>query len=259
MKARIGTVVWAELQTTHVDEVKDLWSDLFHYQWQSEPLQDKIQYSIASFNKHKMGGIVDLPPALRKKGAGAFHLYFIAVENLDESKKRALSLGGKVVVEEISLSAIGRWSIFTDPLGGVFCMVEMKGEPIPYNTYKQGAYWWHELICKDPAKSAFFYSRLFDWKVTEQKMSPTETHYLAEDKKGELVRMSFRPMDTTLKEAGIPDFWLGFLLVKDIDEACKTAIKHGSTPLLETPKDVEGRYAWLALPDKSLIGFMQIS
>ncbi len=259
MKERIGTIVWGELQTPYIDEMKNLWSQLFGYHWEELPLDDKIKYHIASLEGRNACGVAPLPAALRKIGGSAFHLYFFAVEDLEKSVERALSLGAKVIVKEIALTSLGKWSILTDPLGGVFCMVEMKAEPISLGENKQGSYWWHELICKEPAKSAFFYGRLFDWKVAEQKISEEETHYLAENMQGELLRMSFRPMDSVLKEAGVPDFWLGFLSVDDIDEICNKAVSLGGTILSETPKNVEGRYAWLALPDKSLMGFIEIS
>ncbi len=257
MKDRIGTVVWSELQTTQIEEIKGLWSDIFAYKWEKFPLQKKINYHIASVHKEKIYGLVQLPAAIKKTAGGAFHLYFFSVENLDEMKQKALSFGAKIVVDEILLNSIGRWSILTDPLGGVFCMVEMKGKPIPFASKIKGTHWWYELICKDPAKSAFFYGKIFDWDMEELKISPEETHYVAKNKKGELVRTSLRPMDSRLKEANIPDFWLGFLCVKDIDQACKKVIEYGGTVLSETEKDIEGRYAWLSLPDKSLIGFIE--
>ncbi len=258
MKDRIGTVVWSELQTTQIEKIKNLWSDILGYKWNSLPLQKTIDYHMATIRNKQVYGLVQLPHTIQKAGGNPFHLYFFAVANLKESKKRALSLGAKIIVDEISLKALGRWSILIDPLGAAFCIIEMEAKPmIPFASKAKCTFWWHELICKDPAKSSFFYSKLFDWNISELKVSPTETHYLSESKEGKLMRTSFRPMVPQLKEASIPDFWLGFLSVKDMDKACKKAIEQGATLLSETDKNTQGRYAWLSLPDKSLIGFIE--
>lgn len=254
---RIGTIVWNELQSTHKEDIKNIWADMLGYEWQSHALHGKINYDIASHNDKNSYGLVDLPKAVKNVGGGSFHLYSFAVESLEESKKKAISLGAKVIVEEISLEAIGRWAILTDPLGAVFSLMEIKAEPAPLGSGETGDFWWHELICKNPAKSAFFYSKLFHWKMQEIKLTETETHYIAESANGELVRISFRPMAPALKEAAILDFWLGFICVDDMDEACTKALHHGAAIISEETGDVEGRYTWLSLPDKSIIGLIE--
>lgn len=256
MQNRIGTVVWSELQTQEVAIMKDFYEELFHCTWHEVPLDDYIAYNIAMIKDEASIGIVQLPRMVADAGGQSFHIYYIAVENLEQMREKAISLGGHIVVNEITNDDIGRWSILLDPYGAAFCIIEAKGKATAARVKEQGRYWHHEVIAKDARATALFYGQLFDWKI-EQVEADELAYYRAKNTDNKDIHIHFMPMDERLKAANINDFWLGFVYCNHVDALCQTAAQKGATILLD-PTDITsiGRYAWVSLPDHSILGLV---
>ncbi|MFV0321991.1 MAG: VOC family protein [Alphaproteobacteria bacterium] len=256
MQNYIGTVVWNELQTQEVVIMKNFYEALFGYDWHKVPLDDHIAYNIAMVNNVGSMGLVQLPRIVADAGGQSFHIYYIAVDNLEETREKAVSLGGHIVVNEIMMENMGRWCILVDPFGAAFCIIEVQGMSINPRAKEQGRYWHHEVIAKDVKDSALFYGQLFGWKI-ERVETDSQTYYRAKDKNDVDIHIHFMPMDERLKVANINDFWLGFIYCDHVDALCETAIQKGATILLD-PTDVAsiGRYAWLSMPDHSILGLV---
>lgn len=257
MQNYIGTIVWNELQTQEVVTMKNFYEILFDCNWLTVPLDDYIAYNIACIKDVGSIGIVQLPRIVADAGGQSFHIYYIAVENLEQSRKKAVSLGGHIVVNEIVKDDMGRWSIMVDPYGAAFCMIEVTDMPITTKAKEQGRYWHHQVIAKDAKASALFYAQLFGWKIELIETDDGLAYYRTKNKDDADIHIHFMPMDQRLKAANINDFWLGFIYSDNVDALCQTAEQKGATILLD-PTDAPsiGRYAWLSLPDHSILGLV---
>ncbi|MFV0430668.1 MAG: VOC family protein [Alphaproteobacteria bacterium] len=255
MENRIGSIVWNELQTKEVELMKNFHQNLFGYLWHDVPIDEKLFYHIGMQDEAPALAIVQLPPFIANAGGQSFNIYYIATNNLTAQKEKAVSLGARVIVDEVMMENVGRWSIILDPFGAAFCLIEMQERPTSMGKNQAGHYWWHEVIAKDAKASALFYGQLFDWKI-EEVQTGENLYYIAKNtQNNEDIRIGFYPMDERLKAANMNDFWLGFVYCDNVDELCQKAQNNGATILLDPhDDDIIGCKAWLLQPDNSILG-----
>jgi uncharacterized protein len=115
-----GTLTMTQLNTGDPDAAGRFYSDLFGWEVQQLPGTDEQPYWSIHNQGRLNGGMMGLPP-----GAGApphWLVYFVA-ESLDVSVRRIDELGGRVVVQPLSIPA-GRIAVTQDPQGGTFALFE---------------------------------------------------------------------------------------------------------------------------------------
>ena len=79
-----------------------------------------------------------------------------------------------------------------------------------------------ELNTTDVDKAKTFYSQLFDWKLEDMKMGPSDTYTMIDVGDGTGGGLLKNPMP------GVPSFWLAYVLVDDIGAATKKAASLGA-------------------------------
>jgi len=80
----------------------------------------------------------------------------------------------------------------------------------------QGRFVWHELMTREPANARAFYSELMNWSVDEMDMGEHGKYArLMRDKTG---IGGIMPLEGA--PSAIPDHWINYLSVNDVDEAC---------------------------------------
>ncbi|NIR47682.1 VOC family protein [candidate division KSB1 bacterium] len=117
-KPEVGTISWTDLTIENAEDVNVFYSKVVG--WKSEPV-DMGGYNDYNMNApqsgkpmvgicHARGSNADLPPQW---------LVYITVEDVDESAKRCVELGGKVLVEPKGMAGYGRYCVIQDPAGAV--------------------------------------------------------------------------------------------------------------------------------------------
>lgn len=92
--------------------------------------------------------------------------------------------------------------------------------------YTRGRFVWHDLMTRDPGRAGAFYSELFGWRVQELDMGPMGKYKMLmngprqEDGVGGIMPLDGAP-------AEIPNHWINYIGVVNVDEACKVAAEHG--------------------------------
>jgi len=109
-----------------------------------------------------------------------------------------------------------------------------------------------ELGTTDVPKAKAFYSKLFDWKLTEDVPTPSGPYTMidAGDGTGGGIMQQMAP--------GAPSAWLAYVLVDDIEESTKKAKSLGATILkdvLEVPG--MGRLSIIKDPTGACLGMWQ--
>ena len=85
-----------------------------------------------------------------------------------------------------------------------------------------GSFCWWSLMTKDVAKANDFYQKLFDWKLDEMEIPGQDKATIYAAGKGGFANPV--PLE---KDFPGPSYWMVYITVENVDEACKRAEKIG--------------------------------
>jgi uncharacterized protein len=134
-------------------------------------------------------------------------------------------------------------SVLQDPTGAAFCVWQAGRNAGLGVVDEPGAFCWAELMTRDTAKAAAFYTALFGWGT---KPDPRYTEWKSGDQ-------SIGGMMAIEKEWGdVPSHWLVYFQVEDCDASAEKAKGLGAT-LTMGPQDVPnvGRFALMRDPQEA--------
>jgi predicted enzyme related to lactoylglutathione lyase len=129
-KPEIGSIGWVDLTVPDADGTRDFYAQVVG--WKPSPV-DMGGYSDFNMNAPESGepraGVcwarganADLPP---------FWLIYMTVANVDESAKRCVELGGKVITGPKGFGGQGRYCVIEDPNGAVAALYSATPAPPP--------------------------------------------------------------------------------------------------------------------------------
>ena len=143
---------------------------------------------------------------------------YVEVEDVDATAKKAVKLGGKIIVEPKAIPNVGRFAVLQDPQGAAIAIHHSDQGMAPNGEPEVGQFSWNELATTDHKAAFDFYSKLFGWNET-QSMDMGEMGIYQMYGQGEQM---FGGMFDKPDEMPGPPAWLYYTLVDDIDEAvCK--------------------------------------
>jgi predicted enzyme related to lactoylglutathione lyase len=119
---------------------------------------------------------------------------------------------------------------------------------------EHGTFHWNELNTRDVEKAKTFYEKTIGWTFEGMPM-PNGTYWVA--KAGDKMVGGVFDMNAMGLPKEIPEHWMSYLAVDDVDKRLELAKKAGATVLRE-PFDVPGtgRIAILKEPGGAAIGWM---
>lgn len=119
--------------------------------------------------------------------------------------------------------------------------------------WSHGSFHWNELMTRDSERAKTFYASTIGWDFDGMPMGET-TYWVA--------KMGGKPVGGIFEMKGpefdaVPENWMSYLAVDDVDERLKLAIKAGATAIRQ-PFDVPdvGRIAILREPGGAVIGWI---
>lgn len=99
-------------------------------------------------------------------------------------------------------------------------------------------YWiWHDLMTSDPAAAKAFYGELFGWDIRGKDMGGFSYDMIHVDGVGQ---GGFVPLDP---EHGVPNHWIGYLAVEDVDAFVDAVEAHGGKKCVPPTDIPSGRFA----------------
>lgn len=120
-----GQVCWLELMINNPDAVIPYYGEMFGWKI-SEPMDmNGGSYQSLEICGDKLGGIMKRPPQVPETPPA--WLAYMCVESVDKANKKAVSLGGKVVMPKTEIPDTGYFSLIQDPTGAFFYSFEFKG------------------------------------------------------------------------------------------------------------------------------------
>jgi len=121
-------------------------------------------------------------------------------------------------------------------------------------TTPHGNFHWNELNTRDVEMAKRFYAKTIGWTFEGMPM-PNGTYWVA--KAGDKIVGGIFDMNAMGLPKEIPEHWLSYLSVDDIDQRVANAKKAGAT-IMREPFDVPGvgRIAILKEPGGAVLGWM---
>ena len=119
--------------------------------------------------------------------------------------------------------------------------------------WTHGTFYWNELMTRDAEKAKKFYAATLGWSFEAMPM-PDGTYWVAKignDFVGGLFPLTSPQFD------GVPESWMSYLAVDDVDARVKKA-KAAGAKIIREPFDVPnvGRIAILTQPGGGCVGWM---
>lgn len=109
-----GAFIWSELATSDLDASKSFYTAVFGWGWGGSPT-----YAEAQVGGRTIAGVMPRPASLPEEVPDNWLVYFGANE-VAEDTKRAVALGGTVLVEPTDIPGMGRFSVLADSQGAAF-------------------------------------------------------------------------------------------------------------------------------------------
>ena len=249
-----GTFCWVELGTTDAAGAKKFYGELFGWIYSDQPVGPDLVYSMLQLEEKNVAALYQLNKELRDQGIPPHWLSYVSISNADETAAKVAALGGKVAKDPFDVFDVGRMVVVEDPSGANFAIWQPRKHAGAHIVNQPGTLCWNELMTKDVAGSAKFYTELFGWKADTQKLGPIDytTFMNGERPAGGMMAIAEDMGD-------IPPNWLVYFAVEDCDETLKKVESEGGK-VAGPPTDVPeiGRWAVAQDPQGAYFAFIRL-
>ncbi|MGD8375450.1 MAG: VOC family protein, partial [Acidobacteriota bacterium] len=208
-----GTFCWFECGTTDAADARAFYTELFGWEAAEVPMpvEGGGTYTLFRVEGKDVAGLFPLSGP-QFEGVPSHWSTYVAVEDADESVRRAASLGGRALVPPLDVPGIARIAVVQDPTGASISLFQAGGHagaaplgPAP------GTFGWSELATRDTVAAGAFYSGLFGWKRKADAGGLPYTEFQVEG------RSIGGMMPLTEHHGDAPPHWLPYVMVADCD------------------------------------------
>jgi predicted enzyme related to lactoylglutathione lyase len=245
-----GTFSWPELATTDQKGGVQFYRSLFGWDVNEQPIGPDGVYSMFTLRGKEVAAAYTMRPEERQHGAPPHWNMYVTVANVDESAKKAESLGAKVFAPPFDVMDVGRMAVLQDPTGAIFQIWEARKHIGAKILNEPGALVWSELTTRDTKAAESFYTSLFGWTAKHAAPgSPMEyTEFHNQGKPG----VGMMPMPSQVP-AQVPSYWMPYFQVNDCDASTDAAKQIGAHAMVG-PQDIPGtgRFAILTDPQGAM-------
>ncbi|MEM9069106.1 MAG: VOC family protein [Myxococcota bacterium] len=204
--------VWHEVMSTDVSKASEYYRSLFGWGAEEMKMGELGDYLMFKLGEMPVAGMAAAEPNLP-----SYWLGYVMVDDVTATEAKVKELGGTILAPVFDIPNIGKACIAQDPEGAVFAPFQgNQAEPAPQGPPPDGSVCWNELMAKDDAKMAEFYTALLGW--TASPMGPGSTLL----KEGERMVGTIRKKEGAALQA--PSHWMVYFSVASVDEALT---KHG--------------------------------
>jgi predicted enzyme related to lactoylglutathione lyase len=245
-----GTFCWFECGSRDVAKSKTFYTELFGWQAQDMPMPGGGgSYTILKAGGEDIAGMYELAGP-QFEGVPSNWATYVAVEDVDETVKRGVALGGTVVMDAMDVPEVGRMAFLKDPTGAHIALARFLAD---VGTSLQGPFGWSELATRDTARAKAFYTELFNWKA-----KPDPQNMYTEFQVG--GRSIAGMMAMTPQHGDAPPHWLPYVMVDDCDRTARRAGELGGQ-IYVPPTTIEnvGRFTVFADPAGAVLAAIHLT
>lgn len=230
-----GTPIWYELLTNDAAASRAFYENVVGWKMQPPPPSDPKHYWMIDAPNAHVGGMMQLTDQMRTNGARPTWLFYIGVEDVDATVKRATEAGAAVLMPAFDIPDVGRIAMLADPQGNPFYVMRggMDQASASFERTGMGKCNWNELSTPDPASGNAFYAKVFGWKLADSMKMPDGGAYT-------FVDVGEARVGATMKQSpGAPPGWMFYFRAPDI-EAAAEKVKAGGGKVHAGPMEVPG-------------------
>jgi predicted enzyme related to lactoylglutathione lyase len=252
-----GTFSWPELATTDQKAGVAFYRALFGWDVNEQPIGPTEVYSMFQVRGKPVGAASTQQPQERQMGVPPHWNSYVTVANVDESAKKAESLGGKVLMPPFDVMDAGRRAVLQDPTGAVFEIWKANRSIGAEILNEPGALCWTELTTTDTKAAEKFYTGLFGWtpkhSTPGSPMEYTEFSVNGQPSIGMMAKPAEMP-------AHIPSYWMPYFQVANCD-ASSAKVKELGGSIMVGPQDIPntGRFAIASDPQRAMFAVFQFT
>jgi len=243
-----GRFVWYDLMTTDAAKSRAFYTGLFGWQLQDVPMGPST-YGMIHCGPGPIGGIVE-----EKSIPFSHWMPYLAVEDVDESARKAIALGGSVCVPPTDIPGTGRFAVVGDSTGACFSLYKGGAEShgADPNLAVPGRVCWQETYSTDDVQAQAFYSGLAGWQGHAMDMGPAGLYrmqMLGDKQAGGIMK---HPMPD------MPSCWVVYFFVEDLAASTAKAKELGATAMMElVPIPNVGHFSMLTDPVGAMFALFQ--
>ncbi len=152
---------------------------------------------------------------------------YITVDNVDDTVKKVEAAGGTVLAPAMDVMTAGRMAVCMDPNGAAFAVWQPNESIGSYRVNEHGALCWTELNTRNLESAKSFYTDVFGWG-----WGPTNPEY-AEFMVGDRVVGGAMPMTPDKFPAEVPEHWLVYFAVNDVDASAAKIKELGGVTMMD--------------------------
>ena len=227
-----GTPSWVDLASPDVEATKAFYTGLFGWQAYTVPDPGAGGYTILRKGEDSVAAI----GPVQGEGQPPVWNWYAATADADETARRVEAAGGKILAAPFDVLDAGRMAAFLDTSGAAFTVWQANQMPGAGVVHEPGSLEWVELMTRDPEGAVEFYTRVFGWG-TEVSTDPAMP-YTQFTVDGESVA-GMMSMVGDQWPAELPDHWMVYFAVEDVDAACARVPELGGT-VAQQPMDIPG-------------------
>jgi uncharacterized protein len=217
---RPGTPCWVDLASPDLDATARFYTALFGWTAHPSPDPEAGGYTIFQLGDVPVAAAGPLPHPEQPPAWS----WYAATADADATARSVQEAGGSVLVAPFDVLDAGRMAVFLDPAGAAFSVwqpVSMRGAGV---LNEPGALRWVELMTRRPEAAAAFYPGVLGWTATPDDTIPYTRWSLHGVDLGGMMAMVGDQWP-----AELPDHWMVYFQVADIDATCVTLKELGGS------------------------------
>ena len=124
-----GEFCWTEIATDNLEACQNFYAEVFGWNFKkSEATGAEMQYiEFGNTAEKPVGGMFEMKPEWYGGELPKPHInIYVAVDNADETARKAFELGGTIVSPPMNLPNVGRMCQIEDPTGAKFFIINLK-------------------------------------------------------------------------------------------------------------------------------------
>jgi uncharacterized protein len=241
---------WIDLGTKDPAAAREFYNKVFGWNVEVNPDPQYGGYGLAKLAGKDVAGIggtqsPDQPSAWS---------FYVGTADIEKLGKDVEAAGGKVIAPAFDVGDQGKMAVYQDPVGAFISSwqpTRMGG----FQTQGANAFGWAELSARGIDKALPFYEKVFGWKLKKSDAGGLAyTEFLAD---GESIAGAVE-MDPMVP-AEMPNYWLVYFNVADVDRSFKKAIDAGAREAVAPQDFPGGRFAIVSDPQGAFFGLMQLA
>lgn len=252
-----GTFSWPELSTSDQKAGNAFYAALFGWAIDDMPMGPGDFYTMYQLRGKPVGAAATQRPDEKQMGIPPHWNNYVTVKNVDESAKKAESLGGKILAPPFDVMDAGRMAVIQDPTGAVFQIWQANRSIGAMILNEPGALCWTELTTSDTKAAEAFYTGLFGW--SPKYSAPGSPMEYTEFSVGGVPSIGMMPKPKEMP-AHIPSYWMPYFQVASCDASTAKAKELGARVMVG-PQDIPGtgRFTIVSDPQGAMFAMFEFT